>query len=450
MANVCVEAGGSTSQLDGGVDAPPSGIDAVVNGVDTSSNAADAAIRLDVVASGADADSARTDASVDDPAGGVDAIKADADVAPPRADASVEAPATGADAIKADADAGGVDLAAASLPFQASNLASTDTTALYIGGMLFNSDHCGSSTTATINTDTGSVGCSLKDGVDYTFKKTTQADSSQVGLFLTKQMQISRTVKISVSGSLPLVIVASDSVVILGTLYVPPGSAGGYSGVGPGDGNGPGAGTKRVSTSGAGASFCGKGGKGGVGTLTNSSGKVYAVPTVIPLIGGSSGGSLDTPGGSGAGGGAIQIISGGTFQLDATGAINVGGGGAGSRGGGGGSGGAILIEALNANIAGTLAANGGGGSASTYFNSGGGSGTADAVPAHGEMGGDGSAGTVIDGGDGKSQNADDSYPGGGGGGAGVIRINSSTPSPITTTAVISPAIGSGCASVGQL
>lgn len=440
IVNVCIDVGETTSQLDGGVDGGLSGIDAVANGIDVAPNDADALIRGDAVASGADAASPRVDAGIDVTSSGADTIAGTADEASIRVDTGVDVPASGADATTARAETGSVD-AATSLPFQPSNLSPTDTTGLYVGGLVYDGTHCGStSTNQIIDTDNGTAGCSFKAGVDYTFKKYTQTDGSQVGLFATKQMQVARTFQVRVTGSIPLVLIASDSILILGHFWAEPGQVGGY----PGDGGGPG--TGRSATTGAGAgggSFCGKGGRGLGGDGANDSGRIYATSAIQPLIGGSNGGHT-TDGGEG--GGAIQLVAGNTFRLDTAGFITAHGSGGWWMRAGGGSGGAILIEAPTVSIAGTISANGGAGHGNGVDNGGAMNGTAGAVAAPGVGGGgSGSAGTVIDGGDGESAKI-----GGGGGGAGVIRINTNTESPITATAVISPAIGSGCASVGQL
>jgi len=346
-------------------DAAPSGTDVGTGGVDAAANAADAPVSgvdapasgADVAASGAEVPANRADVAVN----GADAAANRGDVIVSGADAAT----SGADAITGGADAGGID-AATSLPFQPSNLAPTDTTGLYVGGLVYDGTHCGAtSTNQSIDTDKGTAGCSFKAGVDYTYIKATQTDGSQVGVFLTKQMQIARTFNVSVNGSLPLVIVVSDSILILGTLSATPGQAGGYPGVTNGAGKGPGAGLC-AGGGGGGGSFCGNGGKGVNGTQTNGTGRVYATPTLMPLIGGSSGGASGYLGASGAGGGAIELVAGNAFQLDALGQISADGGGGVNLGdqldSGGGSGGAILIEAPTAVVAGTITSNGGGGS----------------------------------------------------------------------------------------
>jgi hypothetical protein len=222
-------------------------------------------------------------------------------------------------------------------------------------------------------------------------------------------------------------------------------------------------------------------GAGGAGGAT------YGVASLSPLVGGSPGAAGGSPSGDadaaagGGGGGALQLVSCTTMTIGANAAIHVGGsggdGGAGvtgiaanapGSGGGGGSGGALLLEAEELSIAGTLAANGGGaggggvkGSSATILGGSGDPG-ADAMPsvsaAAGGAGGNTSAG---DGGNGGAAMATDGLPtaggaagtntaaGGGGGAMGRIRINNATGSVDLSMATVSPAEGTGT-SAGQV
>jgi hypothetical protein len=246
----------------------------------------------------------------------------------------------------------------------------------------------------------------------------------------------------------PIIILVRTTVEILGqvlvnALGVTPGP-GGYGsncmnlGLG---GGGPGMPPNRA----GGGSYCGSGGHGG--TMSGpaaSGGATYGNATLIPLLGGSaSGSSASNVCNSGGGGGAIQIVAGQSITIGAYGAISAGGGA------GGGSGGAILLEAPLVTIRGTLAANGG----SDVSNA-----TANARPALGSergglmVGGNGSAGGVVNGGDGMpvASNGVTSI-GNGGGGAGRIRINTANGGAnITSGAVISPDLTTGCATQGTL
>lgn len=189
-----------------------------------------------------------------------------------------------------------------------------------------------------------------------------------------------------VAGRRPLVLLASQSVTVEGTIDIastgrsggPGGGAGGTRGV---DGEpGLAAGCTGAysgdakntwdATGAAGGSFLGKGGEGGSGPA----GAAACAPSRLrPLVGGTGGGGGARYGGSGGGGGgALQISAGRSITVTASGVIHAGGGpgegGHGSydhsgpgSGGGGGSGGAILLEAPQVEVQGTLAANGGGG-----------------------------------------------------------------------------------------
>jgi hypothetical protein len=190
-----------------------------------------------------------------------------------------------------------------------------------------------------------------------------------------------------------------------------------------------------------GGKFCSAGPKP-VGGVT------YGKSTLVPLLGGSGGGSGDVgnaakaiPGDGGGGGGAIQISA---FAINLTGAVLANGGpgtgGASSvntypgGGGGAGSGGAILLEAVSFKGSGwTLAAGGGGGGGGDNCSASAGkqdklAGGVEQPPAGGagcSGGGDGGSGafgapSAAVGG----QNAGIwQGPGGGGGGAGYLRFN---------------------------
>jgi hypothetical protein len=200
----------------------------------------------------------------------------------------------------------------------------------------------------------------------------------------------------------------------------------------------------------------GFGSVGGAGGVRNASLKIGAAGAtngnaeLVPLRGGCEGGGGD-PQHRGAGGGAVQFVSGRTVQLLASGtdsgAIHVGGGGgaAGALGtapvwgpGGGGSGGGILIEAASVVLhekAMLLAAGGGGGG---YGACNPGPDGVDAAPTSAAVlggicapsanptsqGGEGA--TTGAGGTGQNAERDGNKggaAGGGGGGLGRIRIN---------------------------
>jgi hypothetical protein len=298
-----------------------------------------------------------------------------------------------------------------------------------------------------------------------------QSDGSKVQVIVVRSLTLEPAGHISVTGGLPLALVSLGGMTLLGSIAANASGgtaqAGGASSSktnqkGAGPGGGPAA-TGTVSMPGAGAgggSHCGKGGQGAVeSTATGQPGAAaasYGAPAIVPLLGGSSGGT-GAVGSGGAGGGALQLVAGGTFSLGAAGSINVGGGGgtfggaAGQEACGGGSGGSLLIEAVVVKIAGILAANGGGGGGgglgSVGFDA-----TPDAIAAAGgagksSMGGAGAAAASIEG---VNASAGTGAAGGGGGGAGRIRINSMSGSADLTAATISPDMSTSCATQGNV
>jgi len=179
--------------------------------------------------------------------------------------------------------------------------------------------------------------------------------------------------------SVPLVLVATDSLMIDGTLDA---SAHHNSSTTPAGGNYAGcqAGTNPGSGSygggGQGGSFRAKGGDGGNGGSTSGgmAGAPLATPTA--LHGGCSGRSGGNQGGPGGkGGGAMYLIAGTaiaiTGRVDASGAGGSGEGDSNYCGGGaGGTGGMIGLDAPSVMITGAVCAVGGGGAAGTTGNSG--------------------------------------------------------------------------------
>ncbi len=290
-----------------------------------------------------------------------------------------------------------------------------------------------------------------------------QSDGSTVNLVVVKSLTVDASVTITVEGPAPFALVSLGDLTLSGTIdahsaLVMQGPGGGIQvmsnavGVGPVDAPTPYAGAPE----GAGGSYCGRGGSAAGGTGIASQ---YGGIDVRPLLGGASGGSGAV--GSGAGGGAVQLVSSGALTIVAAGAINVGGEGGpisglatGQNAGGGGSGGSILLEATTVAVAGNLAANGGGGGGS-YTGGTAGDGTANAVPApggkgdanDGAAGGAGGGGATVDGSPGLTGAT--LNPGGGGGGVGRIRINTSS-GAATTSGVLSPATSTLCAIVGKV
>lgn len=260
-----------------------------------------------------------------------------------------------------------------------------------------------------------------------------------------RRFELDPGTRLYVEGSLPLVLVASESFVLPSGAIVDvssfnePGDCSRTAQVGPGarsSGSGAG-GDGRAATAefgdggGGGGGFCGLGGAGGMGNLVSGAagGGRVGGPSVA-LAGGFPGGrgSPDSRGGAGgAGGGALQISApritfGGV--IDARGQSGRGGAETAS-GGGGGSGGAVLLEALVLEAsAGLIDVRGGGGGGGADLDSGAMCGGIEPAPgpqtggAGASRGGDGAGGSAVDGAAGGS-----GYNGGGGGGgAGCVVI----------------------------
>ena len=218
----------------------------------------------------------------------------------------------------------------------------------------------------------------------------------------------------------------------------------------------------------AGASFMGRGGRGGVSSANVAGGVPAGADSSGPNLlragcngglGGASGNGI--AGAGGAGGGAVYLVAGKEIVID--GFINAsgtggGGGGLNAGGGGGGSGGMIVLHApvIRGN-GGVLIANGGGGGGGGGSQQSGARGAdpspqMPALPASGGVGpggatagagGSGFAGTSLAK-DGNGGPASTAVAGGGGGGAqGYIRANV-MPSQImqSPTATIVPTSGS--------
>jgi hypothetical protein len=369
------------------------------------------------------------------------------------------------DAPAAETPPAGVD-PAAKWSFTPSNLALPLSAAgSAIDDLVISAEACAGASQVVFDTDAGAISiCPALAGIRATNIAALDAAGAELAVFSARTMRIEAGMIVLVRGQRPLVLLATDGITINGVLrgsaLGDQGFAGGAAGspTGKGDGRGPGAGIGSAPGGGGGGSYCGPGGTGGAnhtGAPGNAGGPVYGNERIIPLRGGSSGGNGGTWA-AGAGGGAIQLIARHRIEIGRLGAISVGGGGGEREGAGGGSGGALLLEAPIVTIAGVLAANGGGGGSNGQFGE---DAAADDQPAPGGMafqlntgeGGAGSAGTTLRGGDGRANPtfANGDYSGGGGGGAGYIRINA-TPDQLIVTGIVSPALGSVCASRGIL
>ncbi len=298
-------------------------------------------------------------------------------------------------------------------------------------------------------------------------KVVTLSDKSKLSIYVMKSLRIEASTVLSLSrGHLPIVIVATGEMELLGSIDAAPGQVGGaFNNKALTKGVGPGGGTTGDSTglAGGGASFCGLGGK--AGTSADAKATKPAAPTpaygaaeLIPLLAGSAGGNGGLTS-DGTGGGALQLVAGTSFTLHAGAYINAGGGGGsfGGQGlvssGGGGSGGAILIESPIVKVDGAIGANGGGGGQGNGDTGEDGQPDVLAKGGHqskgseGPPGGDGSFDADVDGATGVSST--DYGASGGGGGAGRIRINTTSGAAKLGT-VISPAPGTACFSEGKL
>lgn len=276
----------------------------------------------------------------------------------------------------------------------------------------------------------------------------TQADGTEAVIISVTDLRILPVLLITgelrVEGSRPLIIAASGTVEIAGTLDVAS-RLGEQTGAGANHARCPAAGPGQDDMGGAGGGggggFQGKGGKGGPGdsnegqsTGGDGSAALASVPaTVRGGCPGASGGQGNdgSPAPGGDGGGAVQI----TAQLSISvlaGTILAGGSGGAAGpisrngGSGGGSGGYIGLDAPEVNVEFTvMTANGGGGGEGGVVNveaDDGSDGGATGSPAPGGSGegqagdgGDGGAGTSLDGAD-----TNDLQQDGGGGGGGAV------------------------------
>jgi hypothetical protein len=239
----------------------------------------------------------------------------------------------------------------------------------------------------TVNTDTGAImlgtnvlrkaEVGLDQATGIYWKPMGQAPGyPELSVFVLHELVVASGETVTVEGARALVLYATGSVEIRGTIISSPDGAGGL----PRAGGFP---CSRVlpnyekldqqcfggeGSSGAPAweGGCGGGGRRGAGGwggngfqagLGGAGGKILS-QTPNPLFGGCGGGSL---GAAGGGGGAIQISSSHSILVDRSGIISMPGGGGGAMAGGGGSGGVIILEAPTVTVEGTLAANGGGG-----------------------------------------------------------------------------------------
>jgi hypothetical protein len=299
-------------------------------------------------------------------------------------------------------------------------------------------------------------------GATYGFVEVSQGTGlPKIGVYIAKSWTISAGANVTVDNGNAIALVALDTIDVEGTISLSADgtgtSPGGhfYNGTKAGKGAGPGGGgAASAKNAGGGGGYCGAGGTGAAfsGGTVAAGGVTNGNAMLIPLVGGSSGGSAD--GVPGSGGGAIQLVANTSVTVGKTGVITVGGG-SGAFADGAGSGGGILLESVMVTVNGILAANGGGGGGENP-NIDGTNGNASATPAPGGTnGGAGSAGKTLAGGNGLcpaascvSTNPSDS-PGAGGGGAGWIRVNTKT-GTMTFTGTQSPPLTTSCMTQGTI
>jgi hypothetical protein len=266
---------------------------------------------------------------------------------------------------------------------------------------------------------------------------------------------IDSTHTLQVTGDRPLIVIATASIDLAGTLDVASHN-GGTTGPGP---DNPGCTYGRDPTMGGGGqggTFQSKAGDGSdQDTHANTgglAGTAFGPPTA--LVKGCPGKTGGTGGGSGGAAGGVVLLATPQLTIASTGSINASGGAGGGAatsnhgGGGAGSGGTIVIDAKMISLAtgGQIYANGahGGGGSST-----GNAGSAGTDPTSATSGGGGGngGGSSGDGGTGAFGTTDatsgttaSSSDGGGGGGGGLGWLLVRTQSSLGASASISPAI----------
>jgi hypothetical protein len=323
------------------------------------------------------------------------------------------------------------------------------------------------STALTFDTDALTLSGPVPDGGQWTTMVVKMSGGYEAAVAFFDTFAVASGVSLSVTGMRPLIIAANGDIAINGSIVPTQSTTNGWYCGGPpspstmdrgglcslnvlagGGGAGMGAGFGA-----GGGGYCGVGGEGsfqGDASASSPGGIPFGSPELIPLAGGASGGSTSGGDTVAYGGGAIELVSGSSVTIGDNGVLNFGGGGSPMADAlGGGSGGGILLEAPNVIVRGIVTVNGGAGSANYWGGGQSGQPSAMAAQGAGNFGGNGSAGTTINGQNSKPGTADAT---GGGGGAGRIRVNvgcggSFTPS---SGAIISPATTTSCFTTGTL
>ena len=331
-----------------------------------------------------------------------------------------------------------------------------------------------------VSTDTGGITTRLNatvirstgEGVNngYRFR----IISDKVSLLAFDDLTIAAAAKVRVTGNHALIILARNTITILGEIDADGGRNADPAQAGPGGGTGavgasPAGGcgfgpngqfNDPNASGGAGGSFGRRGGDGGGNTATPGGIAAVACTESLKLklqggSGGGRGGELNEGGSGGGGGGAIQFTAG--REISVAGLLHSGGaGGTSSRnkkgGGGAGAGGGFLFEAPTVNLlaSATVVTNGGGGgdgkdggNNNDPNKTNGETGQPDLTAAKGGPKADGNAGNGGNGGvtdtpPGPGSGNPNMGSGGGGGGIGKIEIQCVNLSPITSGAKVSP------------
>lgn len=299
------------------------------------------------------------------------------------------------------------------------------------------------SSSLTVSTnDCEAIGAELS--ADALYSEVVPAGDIELCVVVADNVTIDEGAELRVTGGRILVVLASGTIMIHGTLDVGarmagPGAGGGQEGASDSDapgvcGGGRGFHEDVYHDSGGGGG--GHGAPGGHGSDVDGAdpgraGDVAGNRELDPITAGCGGGGGSAGGCGGAGGGAVQLSSSISVIVGATGIVRApgGGGDGGTEGaGGGGAGGGILIEAPEIEIQGIIAANGGGGGSGDGDGDGSdGLDSEDRAPAGtntGSFGGEGGRG-----GAGETTETGENAPavtydgGGGGGGVGRIRLN---------------------------
>lgn len=315
------------------------------------------------------------------------------------------------------------------------------------------------------------------DGGQPVAMTVTLSDGRPAALLLFKSYTLATGVTLNLTGQPPLIIAADGNIQIDGTIVATqsttnhwycggaPGPAtlgrGGICGLNACSGGGAaGELTSTEQIGSGGGAFCGKGGNGsvplvdgGLSTTPPAGGTPYGVPELVPLVGGASSGSTNSiTNYTNHGGGAIELVAGGSLTITENGVINMGGGAdSAAYAIGGGSGGGILLEAPTVNLKGAIVANGASGAG---YNGAGQAGQVSLLSATGGngFGGPGSSATSINGGDGVPGSATVVNWAGGGGGAGRIRINTGCGGALNlnSSSLVSPGSSTTCYTTGTL